>query len=120
MQYSDTGIYKLLTNKSKKKACARFLSTVVKPVLNSVLLDAGYKQNVSKIISDAIDFSHLHTKKSCIWNETHNQVKCPVPKCTFKAGIQKNVFSVLLKYVSCPNHVGFRVDYKHWYDTEKC
>eukprot|EP00957_Ditylum_brightwellii_P071846 5460752-Ditylum_brightwellii.AAC.1 len=44
MQYSDMAIYELLTNKSKKKACARFLNTAVKPVLHSVLLDDGYKQ----------------------------------------------------------------------------
>eukprot|EP00957_Ditylum_brightwellii_P159644 12151959-Ditylum_brightwellii.AAC.1 len=108
-QYSDTAIYELLRNKSKKKARARFVNTSVKPVLHSVLLDTGYKTNVAKIISDAIDFFHLHTKKSCIWNETHHQASCPVPNCTFEAGTLNNLFSVLPKFKSCPNHVNLRL-----------
>jgi hypothetical protein len=118
-KYSDAAMYQLLSQKTNKKACAKFLRTAVKPVLKNALEQAGFNPNVSQLVSDAITFAHPHTKQSRIRTESHEIVRCEVPNCRFSLGISKNVFGVLPKYQSASSTANIHVDYKDWYDREK-
>ena len=118
-KYSDAAMYQLLTQKTNKKACAKFLRTAVKPVLKNALEQAGFNPNLSQLVSDAITFAHPHTKQSRIRTASHEIVRCAVPNCKFSLGISKNVFGVLPKYATESSKVNIHADYKDWYDREK-